>query len=125
MQDMLPVDSGLYSVDSYGEGGFTIRGDAYAHAVVVSAHEVQPWEHEDPVAWTGDMFAPLFLMEEPPEVLLLGTGKQHEFVSPGLKKALKAKGMSADSMDTGAACRTYNLLLAEGRRVAAILLLPK
>ena len=125
MQDMLPVDSALHSVESYGEGGFTIRGELYEHAVLLSANAVAPWQADDPVGWTGDMFAPIFLMDEPPEVLLLGTGKQHEFVSPGLKKALKVKGVSVDSMDTGAACRTYNLLLAEGRRVAAVLLLPK
>jgi len=57
------------------------------------------------------------------EVLLLGTGSTHQFVTPVIKKSLKSHGLASDSMDTGAACRTYNILLSEGRRVAALLLL--
>ena len=56
------------------------------------------------------------------DVVLFGTGAKSEFFPPALKQELKQKGLSVDAMDTGAACRTYNVLMAEGRRVAAVLL---
>lgn len=125
MQDMLPIESALYRIDSYGAQSFTIRGETHEEAVLLHAHGVQPWEAQDVAHWQESDFAPLFNLAEPPEVLLLGTGGTHVFVPPALKRALKAKGINADSMDTGAACRTYNVLLSEGRRVAAALLLAE
>jgi uncharacterized protein len=56
------------------------------------------------------------------EVLLLGTGTRHEFVPPSLRRRLRDAGIVIDTMDTGAACRTYNVLVAEDRRVAAALI---
>ena len=56
--------------------------------------------------------------------LLLGCGARMMPVSPTLRQALKSVGISLEAMDTGAACRTYNVLLAEDRRVAAALLRP-
>ena len=58
------------------------------------------------------------------EILIIGTGKRHEMISPELRRALKEHGVGFDTMDTGAACRTFNILLGEGRRVAAALILP-
>jgi uncharacterized protein len=56
------------------------------------------------------------------EILLLGCGARMQRVPAALRQALKGAGISLDAMDTGAACRTYNVLLAEDRRVAAALL---
>ncbi len=56
------------------------------------------------------------------DVALLGCGGQIAFLGNDIKKHLKDNGLSVDVMDTGAACRTYNVLVAEGRRVAALLL---
>jgi uncharacterized protein len=58
------------------------------------------------------------------ELLLLGLGRRMAPVAPALRAALKAHGIAVEAMDTGAACRTYNLLVAEDRRVAAALLPP-
>ena len=55
------------------------------------------------------------------DVVLLGTGKIMQILNPALRRELKAVGLSVEAMDTGAACRTYNVLMAEGRRVAAAL----
>ena len=55
------------------------------------------------------------------DVILLGTGKSMAILPPILRKSLKDKGLNVDSMDTGAACRTYNVLMAEGRAVGAAL----
>ena len=58
-----------------------------------------------------------------PEVVLLGTGQQHRFIHPRLIKALTEANVAVECMTTDAACRTYNILMAEGRQVAAALIL--
>jgi uncharacterized protein len=58
-----------------------------------------------------------------PEVVLLGTGKTHRFLHPKLSVALSQQGIAVECMTTAAACRTYNILMSEGRKVAAALLL--
>jgi uncharacterized protein len=57
-----------------------------------------------------------------PEVVLLGTGARQRFAHPRLTAALIARRIGVESMDTGAACRTYNILMTEGRKVLAALL---
>ena len=57
-----------------------------------------------------------------PQILLIGCGQGAAMISPALRQALRAAGAVIDAMDTGAACRTYNVLLAEERRVAAALI---
>lgn len=63
------------------------------------------------------------LAELKPEVVLLGTGSTHRFIHPRLSSPLTARGISIECMNTAAACRTYNILMAEGRHVAAALIL--
>lgn len=58
-----------------------------------------------------------------PELLLLGSGARQQFPSPELLAAVLSRGVGCEVMDTGAACRTYNILASEGRRVVAALLL--
>jgi uncharacterized protein len=58
-----------------------------------------------------------------PEIVLLGTGDRQRFPHPRLTQALLAHGVGVEVMDTAAACRTYNIIMMEGRRVAAALLL--
>lgn len=58
-----------------------------------------------------------------PEVVLLGTGKMHRFLHPKTSALLIKQGISLECMSTSAACRTYNILMSEGRKVAAALLL--
>lgn len=66
----------------------------------------------------------LFLLDnkENIDVLLLGSGAKGLFLNPDLRKIIKSKGLNIDVMDTGAACRTYNVLMAEGRRVVAMMM---
>jgi len=58
-----------------------------------------------------------------PDILVLGTGETQEFPAPSVFAAVAARGIGFEVMDNGAACRTYNVLLAEGRRVALALIL--
>ena len=76
----------------------------------------------DVKALSVDDFSPLFDVLDDIDVVLLGTGKSLVFPEPSMKKALKEKGLHIEVMDSGAACRTYNVLMAEGRRVVAALL---
>ena len=64
----------------------------------------------------------MFSAEPPIEILLIGSGAAFELAPPALRQALGARSIALECMDTGAACRTYNVLMAEDRRVAAALI---
>ncbi len=110
-------------VDAYGKGGFTIRGVFHRGAIILLPDEILAWAPADVAALAAADFAPLVSLPAArrPAILLVGTGTGAQFVKPAVRAALRAAGMVVDTMDTGAACRTYNVLLAEERRVAACL----
>ncbi|HXE17251.1 MAG TPA: Mth938-like domain-containing protein [Stellaceae bacterium] len=115
-------------VEAYGEGGFRISGVTFAGPVIVCTDATTAW----PVSSFADMtianLEPIrnrVGTENAVEILLIGCGKRAQFVPAGLRTELKKIGVVVDTMDTGAACRTYDVLLAEGRRVAAALLPPR
>jgi uncharacterized protein len=122
--DITPlVKSGSRIIQSYADGRFRISGELYEGAVILRSDDVEAWSVQGPVSALQEAdFAPVIGMLANTDVVLLGCGDKIEFLNPELKKALKAKGLHCDVMDTGAACRTYNVLLAEGRRVVAALL---
>ncbi|WP_455373428.1 Mth938-like domain-containing protein [Limibacillus halophilus] len=109
-------------VESYALRGFKISGEWVEGAVLLLPTQVIPWQASDPHALTPKDFEPLFEFGEPPEILLIGLGASGFLPPKSLREALRAKGPVADAMATGPACRTYNVLMAEGRRVAAALL---
>ncbi len=108
-------------VDGYGGGGISIRGTVYRRPIVVLGDRVLDWDFADIAALSLADFKPLLDLDDKPNILLLGMGKRALFVRPDVRQGLRDAGIVADLMDTGAACRTYNLLLAEERRVAACL----
>jgi uncharacterized protein len=110
--------SGRQLIERYSAAGFRIGGVVFAGAVLVLPERTLPWP--DPAA-TLDGLAPA-LAEGGFELILLGLGRRATPVAPALRAALKQRGIGVEAMDTGAACRTYNLLVAEGRLVAAALL---
>lgn len=113
-------------IQSYAAGVFRISGISYEHAVLVSPTEISEWKDVPEFQnLTLDHFAPLIERADEIDVLLLGAGSSMIFMDLALKNALSAKGLPIDVMDTGAACRTYNVLMAEGRRVVAALLPTK
>jgi uncharacterized protein len=107
-------------IESYGASGFRVSGVVYDGAILVLPQATQAW----PVVSLADAalanLAPV--VDAAVQILLLGCGKQMALVPPVLRQQLRAYGIVIDAMDTGAACRTYNVLLAEDRRVAAALL---
>lgn len=121
MTDVTPlIPAGRQVVDSYGRNGFHVSGVAYAGAILVTAEATVAWPVGALDAITPDSLSALF--DRGIEILLLGCGPRMVPVPPALRAALKAKGIVVDAMDTGAACRTYNVLVAEERHVAAALL---
>jgi uncharacterized protein len=115
-----PAPGGLQVIDGYGDGRFRISGVAHPGSVVVTPTLTFPW----PVAAASEITSDSLAMLEgiDVQVLLIGCGHSAALLPKALREALRAKGVVAEAMDTGAACRTYNVLLAEERRVAAALI---
>jgi uncharacterized protein len=109
-------------VDSYGPGRFRIRGTAYQGSILLFPGAVQPWAIDSVDALSVAALQPIREAEPPVEVLLLGTGARMELVPSALRREIRAAGIVMDIMDTGAACRTFNVLMVEGRRAAAALI---
>ncbi len=122
--DITPlIREGQQVIESYTAGVFRISGISYEGAVLVSPDATLAWENvKNFEELTLASFEPLIQKSNEIDVLLLGTGNIMQFFDPALKAQLSAKGLSVDVMDTGAACRTYNVLMAEGRRVVAAML---
>ncbi len=102
-------------VDGYGPGFFRVGGEVLRGPVLLTASGARPW------GGYADA-APLLALEGGIDVLLLGTGATIAHPPAPLRAAVEARGIGIEAMATPAAARTYNLLLSEGRRVAAALL---
>lgn len=110
-------------IQGYGDGGFRISGLRYDGPVLVFPTRTVAWPVKSLAEVTIDSFAALSAEQPRVEILLLGTGSRIQAIPPVLRQGLReAHGVVLDVMDTGAACRTYNVLVAEARPVAAALL---
>ena len=112
--------AGRQIIERYAASGFRISGVVYQGPVLVFPETTLPWID---AALTAESLAPV-IEHGGIELLLLGLGRRMVPVAAGLRASLKAAGIVLETMDTGAACRTYNVLLAEQRRVSAALLPP-
>lgn len=117
-----PLLAGAKVVDSYGPNRFKISEEAYEGSVIILPDRVIPWDMTNVSDLTAESFDPLFEADANIEVLILGCGEKMTLIPAKLRQALRDKGTPPDFMETGAACRTYNILLGEGRRVAAALI---
>ena len=104
----------------YGEGYVMVNGRRHASSLIVLPERLLPWSAAGFDALAESDFQ-LFL-EMDLEILLLGTGPKQRFPHPRLTQALARKRVGVEVMDLHAACRTYNILMAEERHVAAALL---
>ena len=113
---------GVNAFTGYGEGYVTINQRRHESSLIVFPERlVDPW----PVHCTGDLTEDslAFLAGEPLEVLLIGTGATMRLLHPMLYRQLAAARIGVEVMATPAACRTYNILLGESRKVAAALII--
>ncbi|KIA81251.1 MULTISPECIES: Mth938-like domain-containing protein [Chromobacterium] len=104
----------------YGEGHVLINAQRHDGNLIVSGDEIVSWAAPDFASLAAEHFEVLLAYQ--PEVVLFGSGKSQRFVHPKLYAALTQAGIGIECMDTQAACRTFNILLAEDRRVIAALL---
>ena len=106
----------------YGAGYVEVNRARYSSSLLVSGERlVIDWPARSVESLSGDHLAAI--VELKPEIVLLGTGRAFHFPEPRLLAPLYAAGIGVEAMDTPAACRTYNILLAEGRDVLAALVI--
>lgn len=110
---------GRAPVDAYGDGGFRFADMSHRGSILCLPSGIYGWEPADPSALTPADFAKVIAEAAQVEILLVGTGKELMRLPAELRAAFKEVRISADPMSTGAAVRTYNVLLAEDRAVAA------
>lgn len=117
---IIPADRQF--IESYGDGEFHVSGTAHRNPILVFPGHSLAWAVTSFETMTVESFAPVMSADPPVELLLLGSGHRIQLLPCALRRALRDAGVVVEVMDTGAACRTYNILLAEARRVAAALL---
>lgn len=116
----IPADRKV--VDGYGDGGFRIAGEWIEGAVLVSPLNAVAWDASNIADLNASDAEAVAAGLAGAELVLLGTGVRPVHPPKAFRDALSAAGLRLEVMDTGAACRTYNVLLSEDRRVAAALL---
>ncbi len=127
--------SAVQTIRSHGPGWITVETDGQTtrhttHLVLSSRGLRQDWNQPSEIARFEDLsaahFALLAQMDTgKPELILFGSGARLRFPSPPWLRALAELGIGVETMDTAAACRTYNILAGEGRQVIAALLLEQ
>ena len=108
------------TITAYGEGYVQVNNQRHESSLIVMPDQVIPWDVSEFSSMTLQDFEKLKTLN--PEILLLGTGAKQRFPHPSLTAPLAQAGIGLEVMDLKAACRTYNVLVAEERRVAAALL---
>ena len=121
--ELTPSDPGARQlIQSYGADGFTIAGRRHDGAVLVLPDRTLPWAVSDIAKIVEEDFAAVLGADPPVEILLIGCGEKASPVAPDLRARIREAGIVIEATDTGAACRTFNVLLIENRRVAAALI---
>jgi uncharacterized protein len=116
-----PIALGKQLIQSYGGGGFRIADHRYSEPVLVSEAVTTLWPVSDMASIDLESFAALRQIEPGPTLLLLGCGENMQPLAGDIRAALRDWGIVVELMATGPACRTFNVLLSEQRRVAAAL----
>ena len=108
-------------ISGYGDGGFSVSNRRFEGSILISARGVFPWKAKNIKTITKQSLNEIFKSDPKPEFLLFGLGSEVEdavILSRALEKKIK---LPCEAMATGAAVRTYNVLILEGRQVAAAL----
>jgi uncharacterized protein len=117
----LSRSANTYLISGYGHDHFLINGIRHETSIILLPDEIVSDWASDFAQLNGAHFDALALRA--PEIILLGSGAKLRFPAPALYAGLIKANIGVEVMDTAAACRTYNILAAEGRRVAAALIL--
>lgn len=109
-------------IDAYGNGGFRFAEMSHRGSILCLPSGIYAWDVTSAENVDLRAFERVLAERDRIDVFLLGTGRHQVFPSPELRSGFAAAGLGLEPMDTGAACRTYNVLLAEHRHVAAALI---
>ena len=109
-------------IEAYGNGGFRFAGMSHRGSLLCLPSGIYAWNAVAAAMLTLDDFAQVLGEAEAVELLLLGTGRMPAQPAANIGTALADAGIRVEAMDTGAACRTWNVLLGEGRQVGAALI---
>lgn len=121
--DLTPkVPADRQVLEAYGDRGFRVSGRRLEGSLLVFPREVLSWPVSAMDELSPESLGPMIERAGEVEIMLLGAGASMAFVPATVRRHLKDHGIAVDVMDTGAACRTYNVLMAEDRRVAAALI---
>ena len=113
---------GQAPIEAYGNGGFRFAGMSHRGSSLCLPSGIYAWPPSSPGEIEQASLAPALAERDALDLLLLGTGERQRLPGAEVRRAFDAAGVALEAMDTGAACRTYNVLLAEGRPVGAALL---
>ena len=117
-----PDKSDVQSVSAYGRGWVAIDGERFTHSIVISSGgERYDWQCRRFDELGEAHFARIAALDA--ELVLFGSGERIRFPHPAWLAGLHARRIGVETMDTHAACRTYNILAGEGRKVVAALLI--
>lgn len=116
------IPAGRQLIQGYGDGRFRIANKVHSGSVLVFPEYTIAWPVDDAMSVTVDSLRPVTTGDPVTDILLVGCGAHFLAAPTGLAQRLRAEGVIMEWMDTGAACRTFNLLLTEERRVAAALI---
>ena len=118
----LTPSAGSNLITGHGPGWIEVNETRHTRSLIVlPALIATDWQVSEFDALGSEHFE--YLAGLAPELVLLGTGPRHRFAHPRLSRALSEAGIGLECMDTAAACRTYNILMSEGRHVAAAIII--
>ncbi len=124
MKFTLENGTGVNTIRAHGPQGIRVAGTLVTSHCLVTADRLETdWPVTTASRLTPGDFTLALSFE--PELIVVGTGRRLEFPPADVQAAVQAAGVGFEAMDTGAACRTYNVLVSEGRRVVAALLLER
>jgi len=121
MQLIEDTGFGKYLIRAYDSEFIQVNETKYEHSIIVSENHLIPWEPQSLAELKITHLQPILDLK--PTIVLLGSGSKLIFPTDNLLTIFREKHIGIEVMDTGAACRTFDVLIAEGRNVVAALLL--
>lgn len=123
--DVTPlIPAGQQIIETYGSNRFKVSGKSFAGSILVFPDRTVDWGPSRIAALTADDLSGVAEAGKvgSVDILLVGCGARMTLIPAAIRQSLRVAGVVVEAMDTGAACRTYNVLMSEGRRVAAALI---
>lgn len=122
MQFNLDDNFGKYQINSYQPGQVVVNKQIYTHSIIITPEQlITDWSPQIITEITLDDLK--IILELSPQIVIIGTGEQQHFLDVTLSLLFLERGIGIEVMNTDAACRTYNVLMSEGRNVVAGLIL--